>query len=96
VETLDKICPLYQVGGSEAQITNTCLKRSPLWNTVKTKLRLTENTIGRNRAESERSSIEQDNAFLLAMGDGALPNPYPEENPHLARLPASQHVYVCH
>jgi hypothetical protein len=23
------------------------------------------------------------------MGDGALPNPYPEENPHLVRLPAS-------
>jgi hypothetical protein len=38
---------------------------------------------GRNHTESERSSIEKDNAFLLAMGDGALPNPYPEENPHL-------------
>jgi hypothetical protein len=23
------------------------------------------------------------------MGDGALPNPYPKENPHLVRLPAS-------
>jgi hypothetical protein len=29
-------------GGSEAQITNACLKRSPLWNTV-AKLELTEN-----------------------------------------------------
>jgi hypothetical protein len=75
-------------GGSEAQLTNSCLKRSPPWNTV-TKLVLTENMRGRNRAESERSYIEQDNAFLLAMGDGALPNPYPEENPHLVRLPAS-------
>jgi hypothetical protein len=64
-------------GGSEAQIiTNACLKRSPLWNTV-TQLGSTENMRGINRAESERSSIEQDNAFLLAMGDGALPNPYP-------------------
>jgi ATP-dependent DNA helicase PIF1 len=37
-------------GGSEAQITNACLKRSPLWNTV-AKLVLTENTRGRNREE---------------------------------------------
>jgi hypothetical protein len=83
-----KNLPIIPVG-SEAQITNT----SPLWNSV-TKLGLTENTGGRKRAEPERASIEQDNAFLLAMGDGALPNQYPEENPHLARL--SQHVYVCH
>jgi hypothetical protein len=73
--------------GSEAQITNACLKRSPLWNT-ETKLGLTENMRGINRAESEREYIEQDNALLLAMGYGALTNPYPEENPHLARLPA--------
>jgi hypothetical protein len=33
---------------SEAQITNACLKRSPLWNTV-TKLGLTENMRERNR-----------------------------------------------
>jgi ATP-dependent DNA helicase PIF1 len=80
-------------GGSEAQITNACLKRSPQWNTV-TKLGLTENMRGRNRAESEISSIEQNNAFLLTMGDGALPNPYPEENPHLVRLPASMCMSV--
>jgi ATP-dependent DNA helicase PIF1 len=43
---------------------------------------------GRNRAESERSSIGQENTLLLAMGDGALPNPYYEENPHLVRLPS--------
>jgi hypothetical protein len=35
-------------GGPEAQITNACLKRSPLWNTV-TKFGLTDNTRGRNR-----------------------------------------------
>jgi hypothetical protein len=62
-------------GGSEGKITNACLKRSPLWYTV-TKLGLTENTRGRNHAESERSSIEQDTELLLAMRDGALPNPY--------------------
>jgi hypothetical protein len=55
---------------------------------------LTENMRGRNRAESERSSIEQDNAFLLAMGDGALPSPYPEENPDLVRLPTIMCVSV--
>jgi hypothetical protein len=38
-------------GGSTAQITNSCLKRIPLWNTV-TNLGLTENTRKRNRAES--------------------------------------------
>jgi hypothetical protein len=57
-------------------------------------LGLTENMRGRNRAESERASIEQDNALLLAMGDGALENPYPEENPHLVRLPASMCISV--
>jgi hypothetical protein len=82
-------------GGSEAQLINACFKRSPILNTV-TKLGLTENTRGRNRAESERASIEQDNSFLLVMGDGALPHPYPEESPHLVRLPTSHHVYVCH
>jgi hypothetical protein len=49
---------------------------------------------GRNRAESERSSIEQNNAFLLAMGDGAIQNPYPEDNHHLVRLPASMCMSV--
>jgi hypothetical protein len=28
------------------------------------------------------------------MGDGALPNPYPDENPYLARLPASMSMSV--
>jgi hypothetical protein len=28
------------------------------------------------------------------LGDGALPNPYPEENPHLVRLPASMCMSV--
>jgi hypothetical protein len=73
-------------GGSEVQLINACLNSSPLWNTL-ARLGLTENMRGRNRAESERSSIKQYNALLLAMGDGALPNPYPEKNPHLARLP---------
>jgi hypothetical protein len=75
-------------GGSEVQLTNARLKRSPPWNTV-TKLGLNENMRGRNRAESERAFIEQDNALLLAVGHGALPNKYPEENPHLVRLSAS-------
>jgi ATP-dependent DNA helicase PIF1 len=75
-------------GGPEAQIKSVCLMRSPLWNTV-TKLGLTGNKRGIHCSESERASIEQDNTFLLAMGDGALPNPYPEENPYLGRLPAS-------
>jgi hypothetical protein len=52
------------LGGSEAQLRNECLKRSPLWNIV-TKLGLTENMRRRNRADSERASIEQDNIFLL-------------------------------
>jgi hypothetical protein len=63
------------------------LRGSPQLNTV-TKLGLTGNVRARNRAESEIASIEQENVFLLAMGDGALPNPYPEENSHLLRLPA--------
>jgi hypothetical protein len=78
----------FKLNNFQRSVFDTCLKRSPLRNTV-TKLGLTENTRGRNRAESERSYIEQDNSFLLAMGDGALPNPYPEENPYLVRLPAS-------
>jgi hypothetical protein len=49
---------------------------------------------GRNCAESEISSIEQDNAILLSMGDGALPNPYPEENPHFVRIPLSMFMSV--
>jgi hypothetical protein len=80
-------------GVSEAQITNTCLKRSPLWNTV-TKLGLTGNTRGINRTESEISYIEQDNAFSIAMGDVALTNPYPKDNPHLVMLPASIYMSV--
>jgi hypothetical protein len=50
--------------------------------------------IGRNRAESERDSIEQVNSFLIAIGDGELPNPYPEENPHLASLPSIMRMFV--
>jgi hypothetical protein len=80
-------------GGSEAQLSNACLKKSSLWNTV-TKLGLTDNMRGRNRAEPERASIEQYIAFLLAMGDGALTNTYPEENPHLVRLSASMCMSV--
>jgi hypothetical protein len=80
------------LGGSEAKITNACLKRSPIWNTV-TNLGLPENTRG-NRAESERSSIEQENALVLAMGYVAPQNPYPEENPHLVRLPSSMHMSI--
>jgi ATP-dependent DNA helicase PIF1 len=80
-------------GVPEVQITNACLKIIPLlWNTV-TKLGLTQSMRGRNCPESERAFIEQGNAFLLAMGGGALTNPYPEENTQLARLP---NVYVCH
>jgi hypothetical protein len=80
-------------GGSEEQITNACLKRSPLWSTV-TNLGLTENMRGRNRTESERSYIEHNNAFLFAMGDGSLPDIYPEKNPYLVRLPSSMCMYV--
>jgi hypothetical protein len=79
--------------GPEAQITNARLKRSPLWNKV-TQLGLTENIRGRNHTEPEISSIEQDNSFLLAMGDRALPNSYPDENPHLVRLPAIMCMFV--
>jgi hypothetical protein len=75
-------------GGSEAQITDARMKRSPLWNTVK-QLGLTENWRGRNRAELERASFEHAKVFLLAMGDVALLDPYPEEKPHLVRLPSS-------
>jgi hypothetical protein len=75
VETLDRTCPLSQVD----QRHNLQMHVSREAN-----LGLNDNNMrGRNQTESERSSIEKDNAFLLAMGDGALPNPYPEENLHL-------------
>jgi hypothetical protein len=50
--------------------------------------------IGRNHLDKEISSIEQDNALLLTMGNGALPNPYPEENPQWVRIPNRMCMYV--